>query len=174
MTRARLLSLCALALALALLSGTRIAHAVDPNQLADPKLEARYQTLIHQLRCVQCQNETLADSEVEVAGELRAEIRGMLLAGKTDDQIRDYLVSRYTEFILFKPEYSARNAWLWLSPLVLLGIGVIVALRVIRARAALVAGDDEPLEDELAAVPPPEQAAGGAPQASGRESARHA
>jgi len=168
-SRAHLLALCACALAGALLFAARPAHAVDPNQLSDPKLEARYQTLIHELRCVQCQNETLADSEVEVAGELRAEIRSMLLAGKTDDQILSYLVSRYTEFILFKPEYSARNAWLWLSPGVLLIIGVIVAWRVIRARAALVASDTEPVEDDTGV-----QAAGGTRAASGGESARHA
>lgn len=119
------------------------ALAVDPAQMPNPQLEARYVTLIHEFRCPVCQNETLADSNEDVAGEVRRQIRTMLLAGKSDDQIRDYLVSRYSEFILFKPEYSLRNAWLWLLPVVLLALGIIVALRIIRARAALVDQDDQ-------------------------------
>jgi len=122
--------------------------AVDPAELRDPKLQARYMVLTHELRCVQCQNETLADSEVDVAADLRREIRNMLLEGKTDQQILDFMVSRYSEFILFKPRYSARNAWLWLSPLVLLAIGVFVGLRIVRARAALLPSDVDPVEGE--------------------------
>jgi len=122
--------------------------AVDPVELNDPKLQARYVVLTHELRCVQCQNETLADSEVDVAADLRREIRNMLLEGKTDQQILDFMVSRYSEFILFKPRYSARNAWLWLSPLALLLIGVFVGLRIVRARAALLPADVDPIEGE--------------------------
>ena len=124
------------------------ALAVDPAQLSDPKLQARYLVLTHELRCVQCQNETLADSEVDVAADLRRQIRNMLLEGKSDRQILDFMVSRYSEFILFKPRYSARNAWLWLSPLVLLLIGVFVGLRIVRARAALLPSDVDPVEGE--------------------------
>ena len=129
-------------------------HAIDPAELPDPKLQARYIALIHEFRCVQCQNETLADSEVDIAGEVRREIRTMLLAGKTDDQIRDFMVSRYSEFILYKPRYTARNAWLWLLPVVLLLIGAVVAIRIVRARTALVASDEEPVGDESAATRP--------------------
>jgi len=77
----------------------------------------------------------------------------MLLAGKSDDQIRDFMVSRYSEFILFRPRYSARNAWLWLSPIVLLLIGAAVAARIVRARAALVAADTEPVREDGGAPP---------------------
>ena len=135
---------------LALVLSSR-ALAVDPAELADPALQARYVTLIHELRCVKCQNETLADSEVEIAAEIRQQIRTMLLEGKSAVQIRDYMVSRYTEFILFKPRFSARNAWLWLSPLVLLLIGVIVAARVIRTRAALLPADSDPVVEDPSA-----------------------
>ena len=124
------------------------ALAVDPAELKDPGLQARYVVLTHELRCVQCQNETLADSEVDVAADLRRQIRNMLLEGKSDQQILDFMVSRYSEFILFKPRYSARNAWLWLSPLVLLLIGVLVGLRIVRARAALLPSDVDPIEGE--------------------------
>ncbi|HXA93179.1 MAG TPA: cytochrome c-type biogenesis protein [Steroidobacteraceae bacterium] len=124
------------------------AFAVDPAELSDPALQARYIVLTHELRCVQCQNETLADSEVDVAADLRRQIRNMLLEGKSDRQILDFLVSRYSEFILFKPRYSPRNAWLWLSPVVLLLIGVFVGFRIVRARAALLPSDLEPIDGE--------------------------
>jgi cytochrome c-type biogenesis protein CcmH len=65
----------------------------------------------------------------------------MLLAGKTDEEVRNYMVSRYGEFILFRPRFSARNAWLWLAPWVFLAIGAIVAFRVLRQRSALAAAE---------------------------------
>jgi cytochrome c-type biogenesis protein CcmH len=140
------------------------AFAIDPVELPDPQLQARYIALTHEFRCVQCQNETLADSEVDVAGELRREIRNMLLAGKSDDQIRDFMVSRYSEFILFRPRYSARNAWLWLSPVVLLLIGAVVAMRIVRARAAFLAEDTEPVRDDSDSPPRNLSAGQGAPR----------
>ena len=108
-----------------------------------PQLEARYLALIQGFRCMQCQDESLADSPVDLAADMRRQIRDMLLAGKTDQQIRDFMVSRYGYFILFKPPFVAKTAWLWLTPGVLLLVGVIVALRVIRQRAALAATDLE-------------------------------
>jgi cytochrome c-type biogenesis protein CcmH len=92
---------------------------------------------------MQCQDESLADSPVNLAADMRRQIRDMLLAGKTDQQIRDFMVSRYGYFILFKPPFVLKTAWLWLTPGVLLLVGVLVALRVIRQRAALAATDLE-------------------------------
>ena len=74
---------------------------------------------------------------------MRRQIRDMLAAGKSDEQIKGYLVSRYSEFILFRPAYSWRNAWLWRLPLLLLLVGVFIAVRVIRQRAALVDNEDD-------------------------------
>jgi cytochrome c-type biogenesis protein CcmH len=124
------------------------AHAVDPTQLGDPALQARYSALTHELRCVKCQNESIADSPAGLATDLRAEVRDMVLAGKSDDEVRDYMVARYGEFILFRPRFSLRNAWLWLTPLVLLLIGAAVAVRIVRQRAALVENDDDVPPDE--------------------------
>jgi cytochrome c-type biogenesis protein CcmH len=121
----------------------RSAWAVDPERMSDPQVQARYEVLIHELRCVQCENNSLADSDAPIATDLRREIRGMLNAGKSNQQIKDYLVSRYSEFILFRPEYSWRNAWLWGLPVVLLIIGAVIAVRVIRQRAALVDNDED-------------------------------
>jgi cytochrome c-type biogenesis protein CcmH len=117
--------------------------AVDTAGLSDPALQARYLVLIHELRCVQCENNSLADSDASIAADVRRQIREMLSAGKSDKEIKGYLVSRYSEFILFRPEYSWRNAWLWGLPLFLLIIGVTVAVRVIRQRGALVDNDED-------------------------------
>lgn len=137
--------LCALAMllfGLLLLTPAR-TWAVDPATLSDPLLEARYQVLIHELRCVQCEDNSLADSDASIAADLRHQIRDMLVAGKSDAAIKDYLVSRYSEFILFRPAYSWRNAWLWGLPLLLLVVGLVIAVRVIRERAALVDNEDD-------------------------------
>ena len=117
--------------------------AVDPTPLSDPALQARYLVLIHELRCVQCENNSLADSDADIAADVRRQIRGMLTAGKSDAEIKGYLVSRYSEFILFRPNYSWRNAWLWGLPGFLLLIGVVIAVRIIRQRTALVDNDED-------------------------------
>jgi cytochrome c-type biogenesis protein CcmH len=135
------------ALLAAVLLGASSAYAIAPEQMPTPQLEARYLALIHGFRCMQCQDESLADSPVDLAADMRRQIREMLLAGKTDEQIRDFMVSRYGYFILFKPPFVAKTAWLWLAPGVLLVIGVIGALAVIRKRAALAATD--PTDNDL-------------------------
>ncbi len=127
----------------ALLLGSSRVYAIAPEQMPTPQLETRYLALIHGVRCMQCQDESLADSPVNLAADMRRQIRDMLLAGKTDQQVRDFMVSRYGYFILFKPPFVLKTAWLWLTPGVLLLIGVIVALTVIRRRAGLVASDME-------------------------------
>src|SRR5450631_2847266 len=129
----RLLALCA-ALAIGAL-----ALAIDTTPpLPDPVLQQRYYQLTHELRCMQCQSEALADSSVGLAADLRVQVRELLLAGQTDDQIRDHMVARYGEFILFRPRMIWRNAWLWAAPTVLMLIGLAVGWRVVRARGRLV------------------------------------
>lgn len=119
------------------------AWAVDPTTMADPVLQARYEVLIHELRCVQCEDNSLADSDADIAADVRRQIRGMLVAGKSNQEIKSYLVSRYSEFILFQPKFSWRNAWLWSLPVILLLVGFLVAARIIRQRATLVDNDDD-------------------------------
>ena len=136
-------SLFVAALMASLLLATSAAYAIAPEQMPTPQLEARYLALIHGFRCMQCQDESLADSPVNLAADMRREIRDMLLAGKSDQQIRDFMVSRYGYFILFKPPFVLQTAWLWLTPGVVLLIGVIAALGIIRKRAALAAADVE-------------------------------
>jgi len=138
----------ALAFALLVLLVAGVAHAVDPTQLPDPKLQARYVALTHELRCMQCQNEAIADSPVDLAADLRNQVKEQLLAGKSDDEIRAWMAARYGDFILFRPRYSLRNAWLWGAPFVLLLIGVWVSFRIVRQRAQLLAADLEPVDEE--------------------------
>ena len=138
---ARAASILVVALMTALLHGASAAYAIAPEQMPTPQLETRYLGLIQGFRCMQCQDESLADSPVDLAADMRRQIRDMLLAGKTDQQIRDFMVSRYGYFILFKPPFVAKTAWLWLTPGVLLLVGLITAFTVIRKRAALAATD---------------------------------
>nr|PZN79456.1 MAG: cytochrome c-type biogenesis protein CcmH [Pseudomonadota bacterium] len=126
------------------------AFAVDPTEMPTPELQERYKALTHELRCMQCQNQSIADSPVGLAADLRREVRDMLLAGKSDEEIREFMVARYGEFILFRPRMSARNAWLWLAPAVLLAIGAIVAVRIVRQRAKLAPIDGDTFDDDEA------------------------
>ena len=138
-----LVVLCAIAL------GSSVAVAIDPIEMQDPLLQARYRALTHELRCMQCQNQSIADSPVDLAADLRREVRELLLAGKSDEDVRNYMVARYGDFILFRPRFSARTAWLWLAPGVLLIIGALVAVRIVRQRTRLVSDDNDPVEEDL-------------------------
>jgi cytochrome c-type biogenesis protein CcmH len=133
---------------LAMLMMATSAFAIDTTHFDDPELQARYQKLTHELRCMQCQNTSIADSQVGLAADLRREVRDLVQAGKSEDEIRQFMVDRYGEFILFRPLTNARNMWLWAAPGVFLLIGVVVAVRIIRQRSKLVAQDDEPVEEE--------------------------
>ena len=128
---------------------TGVAAAVDTTQpLPSPGLQQRYYQLTHELRCMQCQNEALADSSASLAADLRVQVRELLLAGQSDDQIRDHMVARYGEFILFRPRMSWRNAWLWGAPTLLMLVGLIIGGRILYARARLVGSDEADPNDE--------------------------
>ena len=144
----RLARIIALALMLAAFGAGPAAWAVDTTRLPTPALQERYSALTHELRCMQCQNESLADSPVDLAADLRREVRDQLLAGKSDDDVRAWMSARYGDFILFRPRYSLRNAWLWGAPGALLLLGALVAWRIVRQRTTLLATDHEPIEED--------------------------
>ena len=123
------------------------AGAVQPDErLADPALEARARALSRELRCVVCQNESIDDSDAEVAGLLRRTVREQVAAGRSDVEVRAYLVDRYGEFVLLKPTFSAGNAVLWLLPLALLaGAGGLILWRTSRTGAQSV---EQPLSPD--------------------------
>ena len=115
--------------------------------LADPAQEARAE-VARELRCVVCQSESLADSEADIAHDLRLMLRERIAAGDSDQQVRDFLVARYGEFVLFRPPFTARNAALWLSGPVLLVAGGAIAFGFIRRRARAPAPARPPLTPE--------------------------
>lgn len=138
-----------LALLLCLAALSPLAWAVDAAPpFADPVLQQRYLGLTHELRCVQCQNGSIADSPVEIAAQLRREVRESIAAGRTDDEIRDAMVSRYSEFVLLKPRWSGRSLLLWLLPGALLLVGAGVGVNIIRRRAQLLPVDDSVVDEE--------------------------
>ena len=115
------------------------AAAVQPGEaLADPALEARARTLSAELRCMVCQNQSIDLSDAELAHDLRVLVRERLVAGDSDEEVLDYVVSRYGEFVLLKPRFSLRNALLWGTPALLLvaGAGVLI-LSQRRGKAAV-------------------------------------
>jgi cytochrome c-type biogenesis protein CcmH len=131
---------------------TACAFAIDTTELPDPVLQERYEALTHEFRCMQCQNNSIADSPVGLASDLRRDVKELLLAGKTDDEIRDYMVQRYGDVILFKPPFKSRTAWVWIAPMIVLVGGLFVGIRIVRRRTALVGTDetdvDSPIEGE--------------------------
>ena len=122
--------------AILLISLAPAAAIAQSSEIANPNpaVESRLKGLAHELRCLVCQNQTIADSDAPLAVDLRKQIRGMIAAGKTDDDIRAYMVERYGNFVLYKPPFSASTALLWAGPFVLLLIGVIVMVRLLRRR----------------------------------------
>jgi cytochrome c-type biogenesis protein CcmH len=117
--------------------------AVTP-ALADDALDARLKSLETQLRCLVCQNETLAESAAPLAEDLRKEVRELAVAGKSDDDIRAYLVARYGDFVLYKPPVKPVTYLLWFGPFLLLSGGVVAWLLVLRRRARMrTAGGDD-------------------------------
>jgi len=135
-----------LSLLLALTSAP--VFAIDITQFDDPAKQEQYLKLTHELRCMQCLNTSIADSQVDLAADLRREVHDLVLQGKTDDEIRKYMVDRYGEFILFRPLTNGRNMWLWLSPIAFVLFGVVVAVRILRQRSKLVDQDHEPIEGD--------------------------
>ena len=132
------------------------AFAVLPDEiLADPALEARARAISAQLRCLVCQNESIDDSNADLARELRLIVRERLVAGDTDEQVMQYLVDRYGEFVLLKPVFAPHTLILWTAaPLVLVvgGIAIVIAARRKRAAAtpeAELTPDEHRALDEL-------------------------
>jgi cytochrome c-type biogenesis protein CcmH len=104
----------------------------------DPALEQRLKTLSQDLRCLVCQNETLADSRADLAEDLRDEIREQMKAGKSDKEIISFLTARYGQFILYKPQVTPTTYLLWFGPFVLLLAGLAVLFRYIKQRRELI------------------------------------
>ena len=143
----RLIAALLIAVALCLLGGVT-ARALDANgQLEDPTLQARFERVVKDLRCLVCQNESIADSNVELARDLRRQVREMLVAGKSDDEIFDFMTDRYGEFVRFNPPLDRKTALIWGAPFIVLLLGILIIVRVVRGRSRM------PLDDEASPGP---------------------
>jgi cytochrome c-type biogenesis protein CcmH len=127
----RLFALLMIALAL----GTGWAKEAVP-MAEDPVVEQRLIAISEEMRCLVCQNESLAGSRADLAQDLRRELRTLIKQGKTDAEIRDFMVERYGDFVLYRPRFTTKNFLLWSAPALLLLAGGFAAARVIRKRAA--------------------------------------
>ena len=102
----------------------------------DARVEQRLKGLAEELRCLVCQNQTIADSHAPLAVDLRNQIRGQIAQGRTDEQIRGYMVERYGDFVLYRPPFKLTTALLWLGPLLLICVGAGIFLVIVRRRRA--------------------------------------
>jgi cytochrome c-type biogenesis protein CcmH/NrfF len=127
--------LIACAFALAVLAGPVAADEALPT-LNDPVAAKREVELAKQLRCLVCQNETIADSRASLAVDLRNKLREQMAAGKSDAEIITFMTERYGDFVLYKPPLKATTVLLWVGPFLLLAIGLLVGWRVVRTRAS--------------------------------------
>jgi cytochrome c-type biogenesis protein CcmH len=138
------------ALVLATAAGSALG-ASDPTvdvygQIENHALQSRYDHITQDLRCLVCQNESIADSNVELASDLRRQVREMLIAGKSDDDIFQYMTDRYGEFVRFNPPLTPKTWLIWGAPFIMVAVGAIVIIRVARHRARLPV-DDEPASE---------------------------
>jgi cytochrome c-type biogenesis protein CcmH len=144
----RMRSMAAVLIAGALLASAAIAAVDDNGQIEDAGLQARFESITHDLRCVVCQNESIADSNAELAEALRRQVREMLLAGKSDAQIFDYMTARYGEFVRFKPPLEPKTLLIWGAPFIMLLVGAGIVYRITRQRSRM------PLDDEPSSESP--------------------
>ena len=126
-----------------LLAWAGAAVAVDTErEFDDPVLQARYEHVSRELRCLVCQNQTIADSDAMLAKDLRREVREMISAGKTDAEIREFMLARYGDFVLYRPRVTAVTFLLWAGPVIMLLLGAFAVIRYIRKQAAEAEADD--------------------------------
>ena len=131
----RIATIIRLLLVAAALVACAPSFAVQPDEiLPDPRLEARARALSHELRCMVCQNESIDDSAAPLAHDLRVLVRDRLKAGDTDQQVLDFLVARYGEFVLLKPRFEWQTAPLWLAPIAILLVGAATLVMAVRRR----------------------------------------
>jgi cytochrome c-type biogenesis protein CcmH len=122
-----------LALALLLVAGSAVA-VIETYDFSDPELESRYQQLSAELRCPKCQNQNIADSNAPISQDLRKLLYQQLEQGASDQEILDYMVARYGEFVRYRPSFSGATAILWLAPALLLLAAVVVVFLSLRSR----------------------------------------
>ena len=125
---------------------------IETYEFSDPAMRERYRVLSNELRCPKCQNQNIADSNAPIAQDLRAQLNAQLQAGKSNEEIVDYMVQRYGEFVLYRPRFSATTAILWLAPVLLLALAGLTLWSTVRhsRRAAASSGLQDAERERLA------------------------
>jgi cytochrome c-type biogenesis protein CcmH len=135
------------AVALALAGFAAVAKEAAP-EAADPALEARMTRITSELRCLVCQNQTIADSSADLAADLRRETRELLKQGKSDREVVDYMTARYGDFVLYRPPVRATTMLLWFGPALMLAVGATGLVVVLRRRSRMNADAFDPDDEE--------------------------
>jgi cytochrome c-type biogenesis protein CcmH len=125
-----------------------VVASTEVVEFSDESLRPRFQQLVEELRCPKCQNQNLADSNSPISQDLRREIQRMLEQQMTDQQIKDYLKSRYSEFILYRPEVNKSTWLLWGSPALILLLGLLIAMRHNRQKPLVTASSSASAADQ--------------------------
>ncbi len=134
--------------ALSAVAGAAGAQVFEPRIFASAEQERRYKVLVNELRCLVCQNQNLADSNAELAADLRGLVYEMINKGDSDEQIIAFMVDRYGEFVLYRPRMKASTVALWLGPFLLCAGGLWLLARIIRRRAVVKSAGQELTDDE--------------------------
>jgi len=150
MSRLHIIAQLALLLVLLLCLPAHAQTLTDPTPLTfhNSAEEQRFHALVSELRCVMCQNQSLADSNAQIARDLRHEVLGLMQQGRSDSEIKDFLVQRYGEFVLYRPPFAAHTWLLWLAPAVLATAGALVVAHIVRRRAHALTGEADVAEDD--------------------------
>ena len=119
---------------LVLLWTTSALAGVEVHKFDNPEQEQQYNRLVAELRCLVCQNQNLADSNAELAQDLRQEVYEMIQNGATDQEIVSFMVARYGDFVLYRPPFKSTTAFLWIGPFIILAVGFVILLMFIRKR----------------------------------------
>jgi cytochrome c-type biogenesis protein CcmH len=158
-------ALAASLLLAASLAGTGVgAYTLDEFQFDSPAQEQQFRDLTGKLRCLVCQNESLAASQADLAQDLRKEVFAMMKAGKSQDEIVAFLVARYGDFVLYEPPFKPSTYLLWIGPFLLLGVGAFFLLRALQRKKSepeqdLSAAEQTRIDQLLAAVSDPKDSA---------------
>lgn len=138
------LQVCGLAMLLVL---SVPAAAIKPLPFDNPVREARYEALLHELRCMVCQNESLASSHADLAADMRHEVHRLIVAGKSDAEVKQFLVARYGEFVLYRPPLELKTWLLWFGPALLVVLGLLALSLAVRGRWRRASAGELPSDD---------------------------
>ncbi len=129
-----------------------LVYAVDAYQFSNPEQQADYQSLVSELRCLVCQNQTIGDSNAELAADLRRQVHEMLQQGKSRDEVLQFMTARYGDFVLYNPPLKAKTSLLWLGPVAFLLIGLLSVFLLVRRKRAAQSVETGENAEKLAAV----------------------